>query len=312
MSILPLPTPCEHTHQVCENKALIEAALDRCKNVGLRRTKALQDVLHILVEARRPLTLADVADSGQLLSGADRATVYRLLTKLEERGILRRLGLHDRAAYYTMIFPGQHNDYLICTKCGRIQRLDISCPVVALEQQIAAETGYRGLYHELEFFGLCPDCTWRVTETEGWSSSGGFYRIFHSPMSAAATYKIGNEKLIKILPNASERLRGLLKKQGREENGALRVAVVGGGCSGLQYKMDLVDGPANRDILVTSNEVRVVIDPKSALFVSGSELDYSDDLQSGGFKVKNPNAVVTCSCGESFAAWVAVKMDLPN
>jgi iron-sulfur cluster assembly accessory protein len=78
--------------------------------------------------------------------------------------------------------------------------------------------------------------------------------------------------------------------------------VVGGGCSGLQYKMDLVDGPANRDILVESNEVRVVIDPKSALFVSGSELDYSDDLQSGGFKVGNPNAVVTCSCGESFAA----------
>lgn len=116
------------------------------------------------------------------------------------------------------------------------------------------------------------------------------------------SYKIGNEKLIKILPGASNRLLGLLKKQGRAENGALRIAVVGGGCSGLQYKMDLVDGPANRDIMVTSAEVRVVIDPKSALFVSGSELDYSDDLQQGGFKVKNPNAVVTCSCGESFSA----------
>ncbi len=115
-------------------------------------------------------------------------------------------------------------------------------------------------------------------------------------------YKLGNEKLIKVLPNASGRLLGLLKKQGRAENGALRIAVVGGGCSGLQYKMDLVDGPANRDIMVVSTDVRVVIDPKSALFVSGSELDYSDDLQAGGFKVKNPNAVVTCSCGESFSA----------
>jgi iron-sulfur cluster assembly protein len=121
-------------------------------------------------------------------------------------------------------------------------------------------------------------------------------------MYSDVTFKVGNEKLIKVLPNASDRLRGLLRKQGREDFGALRVKVVGGGCSGLQYKMDLVDGPANRDILVTSNEVRVVIDPKSALFVTGSELDYSDDLQSGGFKVKNPNAVVTCSCGESFAA----------
>jgi iron-sulfur cluster assembly protein len=116
------------------------------------------------------------------------------------------------------------------------------------------------------------------------------------------TFKIGNEKLIKVLPRASDKLSGLLRKQGRLDRGALRVAVVGGGCSGLQYKMDLVDGPANRDLLVETAGVRVVIDPKSALFVSGSELDFSDDLQSGGFKVTNPNATVTCSCGESFAA----------
>ena len=105
-------------------------------------------------------------------------------------------------------------------------------------------------------------------------------------------YKVGNETLIKVLDGASGKLRSLLKKQGRLDQGALRVAVIGGGCSGLQYKMDLVDGPANRDIL----------DPKSALFVTGSVLDYSEDLQQGGFKVTNPNAVVTCSCGESFAA----------
>ena len=126
-------------------------------------------------------------------------------------------------------------------------------------------------------------------------------------MSAPATpaiglnYKIGNERLIKVTENASRKLTSLLQKQGRPE-GALRVAVIGGGCSGLQYKMDLVDGPANRDIMVQSAEVRVVVDPKSALFVSGSLLDYSDDLQKGGFKVTNPNAVAHCSCGESFAA----------
>ncbi len=114
-------------------------------------------------------------------------------------------------------------------------------------------------------------------------------------------YKIGNERLIKVTDNASQKLTSLLQKQGRPQ-GALRVAVIGGGCSGLQYKMDLVDGPANRDIMVQSAEVRVVVDPKSALFVSGSLLDYSDDLQKGGFKVTNPNAVAHCSCGESFAA----------
>ena len=90
-------------------------------------------------------------------------------------------------------------------------------------------------------------------------------------------------------------------KQGRAE-GVLRVAIVGGGCSGLQYKMDLQDNPANRDILVETAGVKVVVDPKSALYVTGSELDYQDTLQEGGFKVKNPNAATSCSCGESFSA----------
>ena len=115
--------------------------------------------------------------------------------------------------------------------------------------------------------------------------AGGF--AFGSRVSATQEikYKVGNESLIKVLDGASARLCSLLKKQGRLDEGGLRVAVVGGGCSGLQYKMDLVDGPQNRDILIRSNGVRVVIDPKSALFVTGSELDFSDDLQQGGFKI---------------------------
>lgn len=121
------------------------------------------------------------------------------------------------------------------------------------------------------------------------------------PSAAAVNYKIGNEKLVKATEPASRKLRSLLERQGRPE-GALRVAVIGGGCSGLQYKMDLVNGPANRDILVESAGVRIVVDPKSALFVSGSMVDFSDDLQKGGFKVTNPNAVAHCSCGESFSA----------
>ena len=117
----------------------------------------------------------------------------------------------------------------------------------------------------------------------------------------AIRYKIGNERLVKVTEKAAAKLSQLLERQGRSQ-GVLRVAVIGGGCSGLQYKMDLVDGPADRDILVESNRVRVVVDPKSALFVSGSLLDYSEDLQKGGFKVTNPNAVAHCSCGESFSA----------
>jgi iron-sulfur cluster assembly accessory protein len=114
------------------------------------------------------------------------------------------------------------------------------------------------------------------------------------------SYKIGNERLIRITETAARKLESLLQEKGKPD-GALRLAVVGGGCSGLQYVMDLVDAPKERDILVPISNVRLVVDPKSALFVSGSVLDYSEDLQKGGFKVTNPNAVAHCSCGESFA-----------
>jgi iron-sulfur cluster assembly protein len=119
--------------------------------------------------------------------------------------------------------------------------------------------------------------------------------------AAATSFRVGDERLVKLTPSAAQKVATLLTKQGRA-NGVLRVAVVGGGCSGLQYKMDLQDGPASRDILVESGGVRVVVDPKSALYVTGSELDYLEALQDGGFKVKNPNAATTCSCGESFSA----------
>ena len=118
--------------------------------------------------------------------------------------------------------------------------------------------------------------------------------------AVAPSFRLGDERLVKLTANAALKVSTLLTKQGRP-NGVLRVAVVGGGCSGLQYKMDLQDGPASRDILVESAGVRVVVDPKSALYVTGSELDYISTLD-GGFKVKNPNAATSCSCGESFSA----------
>ena len=119
--------------------------------------------------------------------------------------------------------------------------------------------------------------------------------------SATPNVRVGDERLIRVTPSAARKVSSLLLRQSRP-HGVLRVAVVGGGCSGLQYKMDLQDGPANRDFLVETGGIKVVVDPKSALYVTGSELDYLDGLQGGGFKVHNPNAASSCSCGESFSA----------
>ena len=114
-------------------------------------------------------------------------------------------------------------------------------------------------------------------------------------------FRVGDERLLKVSESASVKVKSLLQRQGRS-NGVLRVAVIGGGCSGLQYKLDLQDAPANRDILVESGGIKVVVDPKTAIYVTGSQLEYADKLEDGGFKVNNPNAASTCSCGESFSA----------
>ncbi len=137
---------------------LINEAIARCRALGLRRTWALEELLRKLIKSPTPLTLADIADARELRNRCDKATIFRLLVRLEKHGILRRLGLHDRSAYYTINLPGEHSDYLICTECGTIEKLDIACPVERLESQISKESGFKKLYHELEFFGVCPKC----------------------------------------------------------------------------------------------------------------------------------------------------------
>ena len=119
-------------------------------------------------------------------------------------------------------------------------------------------------------------------------------------ISTTAGPKMGSEKLVRLSEAAGKHLSGLLEKKGYAA-GALKVSVVGGGCSGLQYQMELVPGAGPKDILVESQGVRISVDPKSAVFLSGSEIDFSTDLQKGGFRVTNPNARATCSCGDSFS-----------
>lgn len=139
-------------------KTIVSQVIERCRDLGLRRTKALEELIATLVETNRPMTLAELATSKRLTDLCDKATVYRLLQRLTENGILRRLGLHERAAYFTLLQPGKHSDYLICTGCGKIEAVKAPCPVHDLEDEIREKSGYQGLYHELEFFGTCPKC----------------------------------------------------------------------------------------------------------------------------------------------------------
>ena len=120
-----------------------------------------------------------------------------------------------------------------------------------------------------------------------------------TPTQAAP--RAGSEKLIKLTAAAGLKVSQLMQRDGVAD-GALRVKIVGGGCAGLEYKMDFEKNPpTTKDILIESAGVRVLVDVKSALYVSGSEIDFKDAMIGGGFKIHNPNATQTCSCGESFA-----------
>ncbi len=136
--------------------SLLQDSLDRCRNAGLRRTKALEEILRVLIQAPGPMTLTSLGAA--LGSQCDKATVYRLLIRLEEHAVIRRLGFHDRSAHYTMRYADRHDDYLICTGCGSVESLDIHCPVEVLEREISSNSGYTKLYHELQFYGVCPEC----------------------------------------------------------------------------------------------------------------------------------------------------------
>lgn len=109
----------------------------------------------------------------------------------------------------------------------------------------------------------------------------------------------GNENLLVLTPAAGAKVAALIPRENQGEY--LRVAITGGGCNGLSYKMKFVPAPKRGDILVRTAGVRVLVDSKSALYIKGTHLDYSSAMVAGGFKFSNPNAKASCSCGESFS-----------
>jgi iron-sulfur cluster assembly protein len=111
--------------------------------------------------------------------------------------------------------------------------------------------------------------------------------------------RAGNENLVQLTPAAGGKVAALIAREAQGE--FLRIAITGGGCNGLSYKMKFVPAPKRGDILVRTAHTQVLVDPKTALYLKGTHLDYSGAMVAGGFKFSNPNAKASCSCGESFS-----------
>lgn len=119
-------------------------------------------------------------------------------------------------------------------------------------------------------------------------------------MSQAQVYDpIKQQPLISVTEKALREIRRQIEKQDRPGLG-IRLAVKGGGCSGLSYHLDY-DEARERDHVMDQDGVKVLVDRKSAIYLKGMTVDFSDDLNSRGFRFINPNATNTCGCGESFS-----------
>ncbi|MBE2214839.1 MAG: iron-sulfur cluster assembly accessory protein [Opitutaceae bacterium] len=109
----------------------------------------------------------------------------------------------------------------------------------------------------------------------------------------------GDERLVRLTAPATAKVRALRERE--QPGGFLRIAISGGGCNGLSYKLRFTPEAKRGDILVRFEDVAVLVDSKSALYLKGTVLDYSNQMVAGGFKFTNPNAKASCSCGESFS-----------
>ncbi len=105
--------------------------------------------------------------------------------------------------------------------------------------------------------------------------------------------------MLTITDNAAVKVKNLLKEKDAEQ-GALRVFVAGGGCSGYQYGMALAQEKEEDDLIIEQGGVRLFVDPESAPLLKGAEIDYVEDIMKSGFTIFNPNAVKSCACGSSF------------
>ena len=107
--------------------------------------------------------------------------------------------------------------------------------------------------------------------------------------------------MIKVNDRAKDKIMSLLKEEGKATDSFIRVGVKGGGCSGLMYNLDFDTELKEEDKLIEDNNVKIVVDKKSVLYLVGTELDFTDGLNGKGFSFNNPNASRTCGCGESFS-----------
>lgn len=117
----------------------------------------------------------------------------------------------------------------------------------------------------------------------------------------AQTPETTTEIPISLTPKAVDMIKTTRQQEGMDEACGLRIAVRGGGCSGFEYALDFENDSREGDFVYLQGDLKVMVDPVSARYLRGTEIDYVFGMQGAGFKFNNPNAHGTCGCGSSFS-----------
>jgi Fur family ferric uptake transcriptional regulator len=136
----------------------LQLALQYCQAKGLRHTQPLRTILEVLIKGERPICWTDLSEDPQLRAACNPSSVFRILIRLEESGVVHRLAAARRSYYFALNIEGRAYDQIVCTSCGCDEIFSRDHPLADFTDDIRTRTRYRGIYHQLTFYGVCPRC----------------------------------------------------------------------------------------------------------------------------------------------------------
>jgi Fur family ferric uptake transcriptional regulator len=148
-----------HPNQFPLKELSLEAIVELLRANGMRITKNRIQIIDTLLRAEKPLSLDEIQERTGANEGMpDYATVFRVMTVLENLQVAQKVNLNRSCSYYELVNPRQHYDHIICTECGNVTLMIDSCPVEKVERKIEKRYGFSDIRHSLEFFGICREC----------------------------------------------------------------------------------------------------------------------------------------------------------
>ena len=147
--------PSFSTRDSSDFRQVVKKQLLLCRENGLRITSTLKETLKLLENAAVPMSLAELEEK---ITSCNQSTIYRSVQRLKKIGVIKQLNFAEQGTKFALATREDNDDFLICKACGKVEALDFPSPLNDLKNRLMQKTGFSGLSHELEFYGVCPQC----------------------------------------------------------------------------------------------------------------------------------------------------------